>query len=64
MIKIITKGTRKRITCEECGCYFSYDQEDVKEVPADLTGGYTVRKHIVACPQCEVPVYVDEVTTK
>ena len=58
MIKIITKGTREKTTCEECGCYFSYDKEDIHEVPADSTGGYTASKYVVTCPQCGIPVYV------
>lgn len=30
MIKIIRKGTRKVQECKECGCLFSYEEEDVK----------------------------------
>lgn len=30
MIKIIEHGTIKRKRCENCGCLFSYEKEDVE----------------------------------
>ena len=29
MIKIIEKGTKHKIRCKDCGCLFSFDDEDV-----------------------------------
>ena len=39
MIKIIEPGTRTITKCTECGCKFSYENEDIV-------------KTLVACPQC------------
>lgn len=45
MIKIIKPGTRKKKECVECGCVFSYENEDLKW-DADRIQYY------VLCPQC------------
>ena len=52
MIKILKEGTIKKITCEKCGCYFSYEQEDVKEIVSKNSGSF------VLCPQCGERVYL------
>lgn len=46
MIKIIEKGKETfEITCQRCGCKFSYDAEDAK---------YDIDEHMkVECPQCK-----------
>ena len=46
MIKIIKEGTRKIAKCPNCGCEFSYEEEDVLRDPV-----FTKEKH-VNCPQC------------
>ena len=46
MIKIIKEGTRKIAKCPNCGCEFSYEEEDVLIDP-----GFTKENH-VNCPQC------------
>ena len=48
MIKIIKQGTRQKATCDECGCLFSYEAEDVN-VHMEYIGG---SKRMVKCPQC------------
>lgn len=48
MIKIIEPGTKKIVYCDECGCKFSYEKEDVQNT-ANNFGGY---KKFVLCPQC------------
>lgn len=30
MIKIIKHGTKQKLTCEECGCLFSFEETDFK----------------------------------
>ena len=45
MIKIIKEGTRKIAKCQNCGCEFSYEKEDV------LIDPFT-RENNVNCPQC------------
>ena len=52
MIKIIEPGTRKIIKCAECGCKFSYENEDI-----EVSGLYSIdqllaRKPYIVCPQC------------
>lgn len=60
MIKIIKRGTRKTCTCNECGCIFSYEDEDI-EVESyhalDITQmGCDSREEYVLCPQCDEKV--------
>lgn len=49
MIKIIKKGTRKIANCKNCGCEFSYEEEDV------IRGPMWKEDH-VNCPQCNKAV--------
>ena len=51
MIKIIKEGTRKITKCPNCGCEFSYEEEDV------LRDSFRVENH-VNCPQCNKAVTV------
>lgn len=53
--KIIKEGTLKKINCNECGCLFSYEAEDIetKENTVFASNGY---KEIVICPQCKSEV--------
>ena len=44
MIKILRKGTRQKLTCDECGCYFSFETEDTKLIN---------EHYCVNCPQCD-----------
>ena len=60
MIKIIKTGTRKQIECKECGCLFSYEEEDIRTKnnransfdPLSVT---TYDKYI-ECPQCSAKI--------
>ena len=45
MIKIIEYGTKQIKTCENCGCKFSFEKEDIK-------GGRGFKEWVI-CPQCE-----------
>lgn len=51
MIKIIEKGTKRKIRCRDCGCLFSFNNEDVKNTIC----GMEIKKPygIIVCPQCE-----------
>lgn len=56
MIEIIKAGTKKKITCHECGAVLSYEDEDIKternplkETPQDR---WNPDKQYIACPQC------------
>lgn len=46
MIKIIKRGTKKTCTCNECGCVFSYEEEDIN------VGVFNV-VDTIQCPQCK-----------
>lgn len=50
MIKIIKKGTREIRECDNCGCLFSFDEEDI-------LGGKGLQKYI-KCPQCDYKVKI------
>jgi Zn finger protein HypA/HybF involved in hydrogenase expression len=50
MIKILKRGTRKTIECEDCGCLFTYDEEDVDYYPLNF-------RHVI-CPQCKSEIDV------
>lgn len=53
MIKIIKRGTRKTIECEDCGCLFTYDEEDINvDCYYPLNFGYVI------CPQCKSEIDV------
>ena len=43
MIKIIERGTRTIVRCNECGCKFSYEDVDIV-------------RGCVTCPQCGVDI--------
>jgi len=51
MIKIIKQGTRRTKECENCGCIFSYDKEDIESYQ---------NCYFLTCPQCnkEIPLEV------
>ena len=53
MIKIIKEGTRKKQQCENCGCLFLYDSEDIEHEEFFYTmqhiGGH---REYIKCPQC------------
>ena len=51
MIKIIKEGTRKIAKCQNCGCEFSYEREDVLRDPIRI-------ENRVNCPQCNKAVIV------
>ncbi len=55
MIKIIKTGTRKKCTCEECGCLFSYDEcEDVLQ--EEMFESIKVKSNYILCPQCGIKI--------
>ena len=52
MIKIIEPGTRRIIKCAECGCKFSYENEDIKVRGPHSMDQLQTRKYYIVCPQC------------
>ena len=53
MIKIIKEGTRKIAKCPNCGCEFSYEEEDIHIIPHARCLSVTLYIH---CPQCSKAV--------
>ncbi len=56
MIKIIKKGTKQVKECEDCGCVFSFDEEDIEKINYSSHPGY---KRIIRCPQCETVIILE-----
>ena len=52
MIKIIKEGTRKIAKCPNCGCEFSYEEEDIKKDGLLENNSVFIGKTWVVCPQC------------
>lgn len=53
MIKIIKPGTRQKLECNNCGCLFSYEAEDVK-------WDATKKEYFLLCPQCGAGLTVNK----
>lgn len=54
MIEVIQHGSKRRVTCESCGCIFTYEEEDTATT---LTSQITLISQIewvrfVICPDC------------
>lgn len=64
MIEIIKRGTKKTCTCDNCGCYFSYEEEDIKVESYhafDITQmGDDTYKEYVQCPQCDTEIILSQ----
>ena len=58
MIKVIKEGTKKRITCHNCGCYFSYEADDIKNKTAVNVDESFLKPETtyITCPQCEYEI--------
>lgn len=59
MVKILKEGTKKITTCENCGCTFSYEKEDTRQVKVN-TGSFVQNRVLVDCPQCSDPVILEQ----
>ena len=64
MIKIIKEGTRKTHFCETCGCYFSYDKEDIivnmDSISPNNDFRGLVSKKSINCPQCKTEIILED----
>lgn len=52
MIEIIKAGTKKKITCHECGAVLSYEDEDIK-TETNPQDRWNPDKQYIVCPQCD-----------
>lgn len=67
MIKIIKKGNLKVVECKNCGCVFSYENEDIFSRTTKYGNEYQIYKiknteYIKECPQCFKEVILEEKT--
>ena len=51
-IKILRHGTKKVITCQNCGCFFEFEKEDTKTMQLK----YNEYKQYVNCPDCQTEI--------
>ena len=61
MIKIIKEGTRKITKCPNCGCEFSYEEEDIEKYGLLANNLVLIGKTWVVCPQCCEEIVLDVV---
>lgn len=61
MIKIIEPGTRTVTKCTECGCKFSYENEDIEKDGLWANNLVFIGKIFVACPQCGKEIVLKEI---
>lgn len=59
MIKIIRRGTRKKVICPECDCYFSYELEDIQKEEYKIFNNKSRYAKIIICPQCNYKIVVE-----
>lgn len=52
MIKVIKRGTKTIGECENCGCRFSYEEEDIKEDKLYAKGKLKAIISYIECPHC------------
>ena len=56
MIKIIEPGTRTVTECAECGCEFSYENDDIEKDGLLANNSVFLGKTWVVCPQCRTEI--------
>lgn len=63
MIKIIRMGTKQTKECTECGCYFSFDEEDVKKMTNINIGDnpFNGTSKFIYCPQCKHAIALEAI---
>lgn len=63
MVTVLKVGTKKKVTCPECGALLSYDVflDVVKKIANVGTSPFTypMQKEYIICPQCDHEVVVD-----
>ena len=69
MIKIIKPGTRHKAECNECGCVFSYEEEDLTKLGVINTKDkmnpiFSRTECLIKCPQCGYEWTIEESKAK
>ena len=64
MIEIIKRGTKKTCTCDNCGCLFSYEEEDIKVESYHafdmIQMDSDTYSKTVECPQCNNKIILNQ----
>lgn len=63
MIKIIKSGKKTYTIKCKCGCIFSFEEEDIKDIHMnDYLNGDFINETVVYCPECRKPnnVYIKD----
>ena len=60
MIEIIERGTKQIERCVNCGCKFSYEQEDIQRKSNNGPHMSIIQNYIV-CPQCGKEIHISSV---
>lgn len=64
MIKIIKEGTRKIAKCPNCGCEFSYEEEDIEKDGLLVNNSVFIGKTWAICPQCGKEIVLETPRSK
>lgn len=59
MIKIIKHGTLTKTTCAECGCIFTYEDEDVLSTECCVNDRFGYTRRYIECPQCKTQIILE-----
>lgn len=60
LIEIIQRGNKHKIICKECGCYFSYEDEDIESPTRGAMSPYSVPQKTIRCPQCKTLIVLED----
>ena len=63
MKKIIKPGTRKTIECNDCGCVFTYEAEDIESETSIEDAFNKSSRCFVVCPQCSNYIVIAAIRT-
>lgn len=54
-VKVIKHGNKRTVECNNCGCLFEYEKEDV----STLKTGFNEYEYFIDCPDCRQQITVD-----
>ena len=54
MIRIIKQGSKMSVECQECGCIFTYEKEDIDFIQI----GHNEYRYFLDCPCCRKEIEV------
>ena len=64
MVEIIKRGTKKTCTCDNCGCVFSYEEEDIEVESHHAFDIFQMAddtyNELVRCPQCDEKIILKQ----